>query len=147
MAFQLPQLPYALNALEPYITQLTMEFHYGKHHESYVDKLNELINGTPYEFMTLEQIMEKSKTHEPDIFNNAAQSWNHDFFWKCLTPNASEASDEFKQKINDSFGSFENLKEEFTKEGKEFFGSGWIWLVKDHSEKLCIQSTQNARNT
>jgi len=142
MPFQLPNLPYALNALEPYISQETLEYHYGKHHKAYVDKLNELIVGTEFENLSLEDIIKKASG---PIFNNAAQIWNHTFYWHCLAPYASnKASDDFIEKINAAFGSFEKFKELFNRTAIGTFGSGWAWLVKNSNGKLEIISTSNA---
>ena len=142
MPFQLPTLAYALNALEPYISQETLEYHYGKHHKAYVDKLNELIAGTEFENVSLEDIIKK--TSGP-IFNNAAQVWNHSFYWHCLAPPANnEISDSFMEKINAAFGSVEKFKELFNQTAIATFGSGWAWLVKNSDGKLELISTSNA---
>lgn len=142
MPFQLPDLPYALNALEPYISQETLEYHHGKHHKAYVDKLNELIAHTEFENLSLEEIIKKASG---PIFNNSAQIWNHTFYWHCLTPHAnSKVSDSLMEKINTAFGSFQKFKELFNQTAIGTFGSGWAWLVKNPDEKLEIISTSNA---
>ena len=128
MAFELPSLPYAKNALAPHISEETLEFHHGKHHKTYVDNLNNLVPGTEFEGKSLEDII---KASSGGIFNNAAQVWNHTFYWHCLSPNGGgEPTGELADAINDTFGSFDNFKEEFTKTSVTTFGSGWGWLVK-----------------
>jgi Fe-Mn family superoxide dismutase len=141
MQHQLPPLPYGLDALEPHISRETMEFHYGKHHKAYVDKLNELIKGKPQEKMTLEEIVRNSAG---PIFNNAAQAWNHTFFWQCMSPDGRAPEGDFARAIQGSFGSLEKFKDEFSSAATSVFGSGWTWLVTDASGKLAIKSTQNA---
>lgn len=144
MAFKLPDLPYALNALEPYISRETLEYHYGKHHRAYVDKLNKLIEGTSLEGKSLEEIIVQS---DGDIFNNAAQSWNHNFYWHCLNSEGSSGpSSDLALAIKGHFGSLEKFKEEFTNLANNHFGSGWAWLVKDKNGKLEVLSTVNACN-
>ena len=146
MAFELPALPYALNALEPYISQRTMEFHYGKHHKAYVDNLNRLIAGTPYENMFLEEIVRATvdKPEAAAIFNNAAQAWNHDFFWKSMRPNGGgEPEAALKERIERDFGSVENFKQEFKNAAVSQFGSGWAWLADDNGT-LKVVKTSNA---
>ena len=142
MSIQLPPLPYSNDALAPHISPETIEFHYGKHHKAYVDKLNGLIPGTEFEKMTLEEIVKKSSG---GIFNNAAQIWNHTFYWNCLTPKGGGApSGNLASEINKSFGSFDKFKEQFSQAALNQFGSGWAWLVKDSSGSLKIYSTSNA---
>jgi Fe-Mn family superoxide dismutase len=144
MTFQLPELPYAKNALEPHITAETLEYHYGKHHKAYVDKLNELIVGTAFSDKTLEEII---KTSNGPIFNNAAQIWNHTFYWHCLAPLAGgEPTEKLGEMIKKTFGSFAQFKEQFSKVAIGTFGSGWAWLVKDNNHELKIISTSNAAN-
>lgn len=144
MAFELPPLPYEKNALEPYISQETLEYHYGKHHAAYVKKLNELVKGTEYENMSLEEVVKKS---EGGIFNNAAQDWNHTFYWHCLSPQGGgEPRDELAAAIEKAFGPFEEFKKTFTQCGLTRFGSGWAWLVKNRQGDLEILSTPNADN-
>ena len=127
MAFELPPLPYAQNALEPHISAETLEYHYGKHHQTYVNKLNELVPGTEFEGKSLEEIV---KTSSGGVFNNAAQVWNHTFYWNCLSPNGgSAATGAVAEAINKAFSSFDKLKENFTNQVVANFGSGWTWLV------------------
>lgn len=142
MAFELPPLPYANNALEPHISAETIEYHYGKHHQTYVTNLNNLVPGTEFENQTLEQIIAKSSG---GIFNNAAQIWNHTFYWNGLTPNGKDSvSGALAEAINQAFGSFEEFKTKFTQSATTNFGSGWTWLVKNADGKLDIVNTSNA---
>jgi superoxide dismutase, Fe-Mn family len=142
----LPPLPYAENALEPVITANTMRFHYGKHHKGYVDNLNKLIPGTEYANMTLEEIISSTVRHpeKSAIFNNAAQIWNHTFYWKSLSPNGGgEPPAALKQKIEDAFGSVDACKKELASAAVSQFGSGWVWLVIDGGS-LKVVKTANA---
>ncbi|MDD3646780.1 MAG: Fe-Mn family superoxide dismutase [Candidatus Gracilibacteria bacterium] len=142
MKFELPQLPYSKDALEPYITRETLEYHHGKHHQAYVNNLNNLIAGSEFENMELEEIIKKSSG---GIFNNAAQVWNHTFYWNCLSPNGGEKpTGKLLEKINSSFGSFEEFKEKFSSAAVSNFGSGWTWLVEKNDGSLEIVSTSNA---
>lgn len=142
MAHQLPELPYAKNALEPHISAETLEYHYGKHHQTYVTNLNNLIPGTEFEKLSLEEIIMKSSG---PIFNNAAQVWNHTFYWYCLKPNGGgQPSGELANAINKAFGSVEEFKKQFTQTAISTFGSGWAWLVKNKDGSLAIVSTSNA---
>lgn len=142
MTFILPQLPYELNALEPHISKETLEYHYGKHHNAYVTNLNKLIPGTEFESMSLEDIIMKSKG---GVFNNAAQIWNHTFYWHSLSPNGGgEPKGKLADAINKHFGSFATFKEQFTQAAATTFGSGWAWLVQDKAGDLKIISTSNA---
>ncbi|AWN72836.1 superoxide dismutase [Fe] [Legionella anisa] len=142
MTFTLPELPYAKNALEPHISSETLEYHYGKHHQTYVNNLNKLIPGTEFESMDLEEIIKKSKG---GMFNNAAQVWNHTFYWHCLSPNGGgEPKGKLADAINKHFGSFSEFKEQFTQTAISTFGSGWAWLVQDKTGALKIISTSNA---
>ena len=142
MAFTLPPLPYEMNALEPHISKETLEYHYGKHHNTYVNNLNKQIEGTEYAKMSIEEIIQKANG---GIFNNAAQAWNHSFYWQCLAPNGGgEPSGELLAAINQEFGSFSEFKEKFTQTAITTFGSGWAWLVQDSNGKLSIISTSNA---
>lgn len=142
MVHQLPELPYAKNALEPYISAETLEYHYGKHHQAYVTNLNNLIKGNEYEEMSLEEIIKKSSG---GVFNNAAQVWNHSFYWNCLKPNGGgEPSGALAEAINKKFGSFAAFKEEFSKVAVGTFGSGWGWLVKNADGSVELMSTSNA---
>ncbi|MDD4975787.1 MAG: Fe-Mn family superoxide dismutase [Bacteriovorax sp.] len=147
MTFELPSLPYSMDALQPYISQRTLEFHYGKHHKNYVSKLNELIRDTPYEKMELDEIIrESAHMSDEDIFNNAAQAWNHDFYWHCFTPKAQHdvKDSSFINLINKNYGSVDNLKIQFTNSAKKLFGSGWTWLVLNSDGSLSIQNMKNA---
>ena len=142
MAFELPTLPYAKDALEPHISAETLDYHYGKHHNTYVVKLNGLIPGTEFENKTLEEII---KTSSGGIFNNAAQVWNHSFYWNCLSPNGGgEPSGAVADAINASFGSFAAFKEKFNDSAVNNFGSSWTWLVKKEDGSLDIVNTSNA---
>ncbi|AMQ29351.1 TPA: superoxide dismutase [Fe] [Legionella pneumophila] len=142
MTFTLPQLPYALDALAPHVSKETLEYHYGKHHNTYVTNLNKLIPGTEFESMTLEEIIMKAKG---GIFNNAAQVWNHTFYWHSMSPNGGgEPKGRLAEAINKSFGSFAAFKEQFSQTAVTTFGSGWAWLVQDQSGALKIISTSNA---
>lgn len=142
MAFQLPALPFEKNALEPHISQETIEYHYGKHHNTYVVKLNALIEGTELENKTLEDII---KTSTGGVFNNAAQIWNHTFYWHCLSPNGGgEPTGAVKEAIINAFGSFEQFKAKFTDSAINNFGSSWTWLVKKADGTLDIVNTSNA---
>ncbi len=144
MAFELPALPYEKNALEPYISAETMEYHYGKHHQTYVTNLNNLLPGSGFEGKDLETII---KTSSGGMFNNAAQVWNHTFFWNGLKPNGGgQPAGALADAINASFGSFDKFKEEFTKVAVGTFGSGWAWLVKKADGKLALASTTGAGN-
>jgi Fe-Mn family superoxide dismutase len=142
MAFELSALPYAKNALTPHISEETLEYHYGKHHQTYLTNLNNLVPGTEFEGLSLEEIIVKSSG---PIFNNAAQVWNHSFYWNSLTPNGGgEPTGELATAINATFGSFAKFKEEFTKTAVTTFGSGWAWLVKNADGSLALVSTSNA---
>ncbi len=142
MTHQLPPLPYDKNALEPHISAETLEFHYGKHHQTYVTNLNNLIPGTEFENLSLEEIVKKSSG---GIFNNAAQVWNHTFYWHSLSPaGGGEPTGALAEAIVKAFGSFEKFKEEFSKTAITTFGSGWAWLVKNADGSLALVSTSNA---
>ena len=142
MQHQLPPLPYALDALQPHISKETLEYHHGKHHQTYVANLNKLIKGSEFENASLEQIIRKSSG---GIFNNAAQVWNHTFYWNCLSPRAGgEPNGALAQAISRKFGSFSAFKETFSKSAVEDFGSGWTWLVKKADGTVDILNTSNA---
>lgn len=142
MIHELPALPYAKDALQPYISAETLEFHYGKHHQAYVTNLNNLIKGTEFELMGLDDIIMKSSG---GVFNNAAQVWNHTFYWLCLTPSGGGApTGALADAITAKWGSFDAFKEAFTKAAIGTFGSGWAWLVKNAAGELDIISTSNA---
>ena len=140
------KLPYAENALEPVVSAKTISFHYGKHHKAYVDKLNELVAGTPYENLSLEEVVKKSAGNEKDklIFNNAGQAWNHDFYWQSMAPKSGEPTGKIADALKDSFGGVKEFKEAFAKAAVAQFGSGWAWLVKGKDGKLEITTTSNA---
>lgn len=142
MAYTLPPLPYALDALAPHISKETLEYHYGKHHQSYVANLNKLIAGTEFESASLEDIVKRSSD---GLFNNAAQTWNHTFYWNSLSPNGGgEPKGTLLTAINAKWGSVQAFKEAFSKAAGSNFGSGWTWLVKKPGGKLDIVNTSNA---
>jgi len=144
MAHDLPDLPYPKNALEPTISQETLEFHHDKHHQTYVTNLNNLVPGTEFENASLEDIVMKSSG---GIFNNAAQVWNHTFYWNCLSPNGGGApSGDLAAAIDKAFGSFEEFKKAFSTSAATNFGSGWTWLVKNSDGSVEIANTSNAGN-
>jgi len=143
MQHVLPPLPYELTALQPHISKETLEFHYGKHHQTYVTNLNNLIKGTEFEEPTLEEIIKRSSG---GIFNNAAQVWNHTFYWHSLSPNGGgPATGKLAQAITAKFGSFDEFKKQFTQTAVTTFGSGWAWLVKNADGSLELVSTSNAQ--
>ncbi|MGK0375907.1 MAG: Fe-Mn family superoxide dismutase [Arenicella sp.] len=142
MSIQLPALPYARNALAPTISEETIDYHYGKHHNAYVTNLNKMIEGTDDADKSLEEIIHSSKG---GVFNNAAQIWNHTFYWNSLAPNAGgEPAGELADAINAAFGSFEEFQTKFTASAAGNFGSGWTWLVKNADGSLAIVNTSNA---
>ncbi len=142
MEHVLPELPYARDALAPHISSETIDYHYGKHHQTYVTNLNNLVKGTPNEDKTLEEII---KTSTGGLFNNSAQVWNHTFYWNCLKPNGGgEPSGKLGEAIVKSFGSFAAFKEQFTQTAITTFGSGWAWLVQKPDGTLALVSTSNA---
>lgn len=142
MEHTLPPLPYAMDALQPHMSKETLEYHYGKHHQTYVTNLNNLIKGTEFENASLEDIIKKSSG---GLFNNSAQVWNHTFFWNCLKPNGGGApTGAVADAINKKWGSFDKFKEEFTKSATTNFGSGWTWLVKKTDGSVDIVNTSNA---
>jgi Fe-Mn family superoxide dismutase len=144
MAHELPALPYAIDALEPTISRETLEFHHGKHHQTYVTNLNNLIPGTEFENASLEEIVKGSSG---GIFNNAAQVWNHTFYWNCLSPEGgSGPSGALADAISSAFGSFDEFKKQFAGSAATNFGSGWTWLVKNADNSLEIVNTSNAGN-
>lgn len=143
MEHKLPQLPYAMDALQPHISKETLEFHYGKHHQTYVTNLNNLIKGTEFENSSLEDIVRKSSG---GMFNNAAQVWNHTFYWFCLSPKGGgQPSGALADAIKKKFGSFDEFKKQFTQTAVTTFGSGWAWLVKNTDGSLELVSTSNAQ--
>ena len=142
MAHQLPELPYAKDALAPTISSETIDYHYGKHHQTYVTNLNKLIEGTEFADASLEEIIAKA---EGGLFNNAAQIWNHTFYWNCLSPNGGGAPNgALAEAINSTFGSFDEFKQKFSTSAATNFGSGWTWLVKNSDGSIAIVNTSNA---
>ena len=142
MVFKLPELPYAQDALAPHISAETLEYHYSKHHQTYVTNLNKLVDGTPNAEKSLEELV---KTSDGGIFNNAAQVWNHSFYWQCLGPKkGGEPKDKIADEIKKTFGSFNAFKEKFSEAALTQFGSGWAWLVKKPDGSLAIEKTSNA---
>jgi Fe-Mn family superoxide dismutase len=142
MTYELPALPYAQNALEPVISEETIGYHYGKHHQTYVTNLNNLVPGTEFEGKPLEEIIMSASA---GIFNNAAQVWNHTFYWNCLSPNGGgEPSGALAEAINGAFGSFDEFKKQFSTSAATNFGSGWTWLVKNSDGSIEIFNTSNA---
>lgn len=144
MKFTQPRLPYAPDDLAPVISQTTIDYHYGKHEKAYIDTLNQLIENTPFEDMALEQIICNS---EGKLFNNAAQAWNHIFYFFQFSPNGlKEPGGKLRAKIDETFGSFEEFKKKFEEAGATLFGSGWVWLSADSDGKLFITQGRNAEN-
>ena len=142
MSIELPALPYEMDALAPHISKETLEFHYGKHHKTYVTKLNDALPGSEFEGKSLEDIV---KTSSGGVFNNAAQIWNHTFYWNCLSPNGGgNANGAVAAAIDAAFGSFDKFKEAFTASAIGNFGSGWTWLVKNADGSVAIVNTSNA---
>jgi len=142
MEHVLPPLPFSMDALAPHISEETLQFHYGKHHQAYVTKLNALIPGTEFEDTPLAGIIRKASG---GIFNNAAQVWNHTFYWNCLSPDGGgEPSGALAQAIKEAFGSFAEFQDQFSQVAITTFGSGWAWLVKKSDGSLAIESTSNA---
>jgi Fe-Mn family superoxide dismutase len=144
MAFELPPLPYSDDALEPHVSAETIAYHYGKHHRAYVDNLNKLTAGSEFETQSLEEII---RTAEGGVFNNAAQVWNHTFYWACLSSTGGgEPTGSLADRINASFGGFPSFRDQFTTAAGTHFGSGWAWLVVEASGELAIVATGNAGN-
>jgi len=147
MAYQQPALPYAENALEPHISAKTISFHYGKHHVAYITNYNNLVAGTPFDAMSLEEVIAATATdaQKVGVFNNGAQAWNHSFYWNCLSPNGGgEPTGELAAKIAADFGSFDKFKDELKAAAATQFGSGWAWLVLD-GDTLKVTKTGNAQ--
>jgi superoxide dismutase, Fe-Mn family len=147
MAFTLPELPWAKDALAPTISAETIEYHYGKHHKTYVDNLNKFAAGTKYESMSLEEVIKASQgqANEKKMFNNSAQVWNHTFFWNSMAPKAGgNPTGAIAAAIDKSFGSFGDFKTKFSEAAAAQFGSGWAWLVKNADGALAIETTANA---
>jgi Fe-Mn family superoxide dismutase len=148
MAFELPPLPYPKDGLEPHMSSRTLEFHHGKHHQTYVTTLNKLVEGTPFAKQSLEEVIRATAKDESktQLFNNAAQSWNHSFFWSCMRPRGGgKPSGELLQLLERSFGGFDKFKEEFKTAATTQFGSGWAWLVREGGT-LKVTKTPNAVN-
>ena len=144
MAYELPVLPYEMNALEPFISKETLEYHYGKHHAGYVKNLNGLVPGSEFENSGLEEIIKRA---DGGIFNNGAQVWNHTFYWNCMSPDGGgEPTGSLLNALKSDFGSFVTFKEQFSKAAATLFGSGWAWLVKTPAGKLEIVQESNAGN-
>lgn len=144
MKFELPPLPYEFDALEPTISRETLAYHYGKHHQGYMDKLEAAVKNTPSQDSDLLSLITAST--DDSIYNLAAQVWNHSFYWNCMTPNGShKPSASLANALNEDFDSVENFRQEFTRVAKDLFGSGWVWLVKDTKGHLSIIATQNAK--
>ena len=147
MAFTLPELPYAKDALAPVISQETIEYHYGKHHAAYVNKLNELTQGKPLADLSLEEVVKKTwkQPNDQPVFNNAAQVWNHTFYWNCLSPKGGgDPTGKVAEAINKAFGDLKTFKEKFSTAAVGRFGSGWAWLVKTSDGGVAIETTPNA---
>ena len=144
MKYSQPQLPYAADALEPAISRRTVDFHYGKHEKAYIDNLNNLIEGTEFADLPLEEIIHDAKG---PLFNNASQAWNHIFYFFSFSPDGGgEPEGELREAIDRDFGSFENFQKEFVDAGVKLFGSGWVWLSRDNDGKLFITQEGNAGN-
>ncbi len=148
MKLKLPELPYALDALEPNISKATLDVHYHKHHQKYIDTANKLIEGTRYAKLSVEDVILESAKNKEDqkIFNNTAQAWNHTFYWNCMTPDRKgnlNGHQEFLESVEESFASLEGLEEQFKKEALAIFGSGWMWLIKDENGALDLLQTKN----
>ena len=144
MAIELPALPYERTALEPHISAETLDYHHGKHHKAYVDNLNRMIEGTPFADMPLEEIVRKS---QGAMFDNAAQAWNHDLYWRCMRPaGGGEPTGPLAEAIARAFGGLDRLKEDFARIALAAFGSGWLWLVQRPDGALALSATANAAN-
>ena len=139
-AIALPELPYARNALEPHMSRETLDYHYGKHHKGYVDKLNSMISGTEFQGASLEELVAQSAG---TLFDNAAQVWNHNFFWKCLSPQRKKPGTQLSKAL-ESLGGLEGFQAQFDKAAIDLFGSGWTWLIKDTGGALKIVTSSNA---
>ena len=143
MALTLPDLAYARDALEPHMSRETLDYHYGKHHKTYVDTANKLIAGTEFDKLPVEDIIRKSSGK---IFNNVAQAWNHAFFWQCLTPTRKAPGKRLTDALVKQYGGLDDFKKQFTECAVNTFGSGWAWLVRNEDGTLAIVSTENAGN-
>jgi Fe-Mn family superoxide dismutase len=143
MKHELPDLPYAMDALAPHVSEETLEYHWGKHHRKYVDNLNGLIEGTEFEDSPLDEIV--ANAGAGDLFNNAAQTWNHGFYWRCMSPDGGgRPTGALAEAIDSSFESFDAFREAFTEAGKKAFGSAWVWLIDTGSGVVSIETTPNA---
>jgi Fe-Mn family superoxide dismutase len=143
MSIALPKLPFALDALEPHMSRETLEFHYGRHHKTYVEKTNKLLEGSQLKDASLEEIV----THASGgLYNNAAQAWNHNFFWNCLSPDRPKADKAVTDALSRSFGDLDSFMDQFSEQAVSLFGSGWTWLVRDEDGALDIMNTGNAGN-
>ncbi|MEZ5543460.1 MAG: superoxide dismutase [Pseudomonadota bacterium] len=143
----LPELPYRHDALEPYLSRETLDYHYGKHHRAYVDKLNELVKGTDFEQVSLEALVRATRPaadRSSAVYNNAAQAWNHAFYWRCLTPQAARPATQLREALAARFGSLDDFQLQFARAAVSTFGSGWTWLVAADGGRLEIVSTANA---
>jgi len=144
MAHELPELPYPKDALEPHISQETLELHYAKHHQGYVNTLNKLIAGTEFDDMPLSEIVRRASG---PVFNNAAQAWNHTFYWSCMSPEGGgDPPSRLRDALDSTFGSVASFREAFSEAATELFGSGWVWLVKAKDGSLAILETKDADN-
>ncbi len=147
IAFKLPDLPYNKDDLEPHISSDTLNYHHGKHHQAYITKCNKILeNNTEFDAPDLIDVMKKSFNINPSLFNNAAQAWNHEFYWKCMKPGSNKPPERLMNMISQSFGSLEKCIEEFQGKAANNFGSGWTWLVQNQSGVLEIVNSQNAGN-
>ncbi len=143
MSFTLPELPFAADALTPVISEETLRYHHGKHHQTYVNNLNKLVEDTPYASESLESLIQ---TTSGALFNNAAQHWNHSFYWQCLSPQGGEADSMLREALTQTFGSLDAFKTTFVNAALSNFGSGWSWLVDRPGEGLAVVNTSNANN-
>jgi len=143
----LPELPYRPDALEPHISQETLDYHHGRHHRAYIDKLNELVKDTDFEHMSLEAVVRASRAapgHSSPVYNNAAQAWNHAFYWQCLTPQATAPDPQLREALDSRFGSVDEFRSQFNRAAVNTFGSGWTWLVAGYNGEVEIIATSNA---
>ncbi|HEX6004590.1 MAG TPA: superoxide dismutase [Burkholderiales bacterium] len=142
MKHELPPLPYPLDGLQPHISRETLEYHYGKHHQAYINTLNDIIRGTEYENLSLEDMVRQA---QGPVFNNAGQAWNHTFYWNCMSPKGGgKPVGKLGPAIDKAFGSYDEFKKQFSKAAVGTFGSGWAWLVKNGDGSVAIESTSNA---
>jgi superoxide dismutase, Fe-Mn family len=144
--YELPKLPYSVDSFEGFLSPESFSYHYGKHHQSYINKLNDLIADTNYEKISLEGLITQSWENDKSLFNQAAQAWNHTFFWYSMAPNKTMPSAGMKSAIEKSFGSLAEFSKEWTVKGASQFGSGWVWLAADTKRNLTIETTSNAEN-